>query len=200
MAFDLERRIRYESCTVNVLTEEKAEGFRNDVADAERYGIAWGEDQLDEVDIGESAGTPRLTFISHNLAPEHRGPSPSVPSFHPEFFPFSLKNPNLNASSWQSIEGECCGVVTHGESSVVVCGLKFEFCVRVVQRYGIRAIRGQELCVIWSSWWVAVGMEFQRCSEELMLVRSKFPGVESQLDNGERNLVCSDFAGFAWEC
>ncbi|GAB2217445.1 hypothetical protein Droror1_Dr00000636, partial [Drosera rotundifolia] len=70
MAFDLERRMRYESCTADVLTKEEAKDFRSDVADAERYGIAWSEDQLDEVDIRELAETPRTTFISHNLAPE----------------------------------------------------------------------------------------------------------------------------------
>ncbi|GAB2209783.1 hypothetical protein Droror1_Dr00027008, partial [Drosera rotundifolia] len=69
MAFDLERRMRYESCTAGVLTEEEANDFGGDMVDTERYGIARGEDLLDEVDIGELAGTPRSSFISHNLAP-----------------------------------------------------------------------------------------------------------------------------------
>ncbi|GAB2212630.1 hypothetical protein Droror1_Dr00020607, partial [Drosera rotundifolia] len=67
MAFDLERTMRYESYIADVLTREEAEDFRNDATDAKGYGITRGEDQLDEVDIGESVGTPRLTFISHNL-------------------------------------------------------------------------------------------------------------------------------------
>ncbi|GAB2230829.1 hypothetical protein Droror1_Dr00015123, partial [Drosera rotundifolia] len=52
MAYDLERRILHESCTADVVTEEEDEGFSNEAVESERYGIARGEDQLDEVDIG----------------------------------------------------------------------------------------------------------------------------------------------------
>ncbi|GAB2209733.1 hypothetical protein Drorol1_Dr00026956, partial [Drosera rotundifolia] len=69
LAFDLECRMRYESCTADVLTEEEAKNFRSDVPDVERYGIARSEDQLVEVDIGGTVETPCPTFISHNLAP-----------------------------------------------------------------------------------------------------------------------------------
>ncbi|GAB2238996.1 hypothetical protein Droror1_Dr00024909 [Drosera rotundifolia] len=42
LAFDLERRMRYESCTADILTEEEAKDFRSDIVDTERYGIAQG--------------------------------------------------------------------------------------------------------------------------------------------------------------
>ncbi|GAB2225782.1 hypothetical protein Droror1_Dr00021548, partial [Drosera rotundifolia] len=70
MAFDLERRMQHESCTADVLKEEEAEGFSDEAVESERYGIARGEDQLDEVDIGGSTEAFRPTFVSHNLTPE----------------------------------------------------------------------------------------------------------------------------------
>ncbi|GAB2232934.1 hypothetical protein Droror1_Dr00012003 [Drosera rotundifolia] len=70
MAYDLERRLRHKSCTANVLTEEEAEGFSDKAVEPERYGIARGEDQLDEVDIGGSTEASRPTFVSHNLTPK----------------------------------------------------------------------------------------------------------------------------------
>ncbi|GAB2211987.1 hypothetical protein Droror1_Dr00025327 [Drosera rotundifolia] len=60
----------YKSCTADVLTKEEDKDSGDYVVGIERYRIARGEDPLDEVDIGESAGAPRLTFISHNLAPK----------------------------------------------------------------------------------------------------------------------------------
>ncbi|GAB2236752.1 hypothetical protein Droror1_Dr00026634 [Drosera rotundifolia] len=70
MACDLERRIWHESCTANVLTEQEAMGFSVEAVESERYGIARGEDQLDEVDIGGWAEVSRPTFVSHNLTLE----------------------------------------------------------------------------------------------------------------------------------
>ncbi|GAB2253909.1 hypothetical protein Droror1_Dr00021718 [Drosera rotundifolia] len=70
MAYNLEQRMWHESCTANVLTEEEAEGFSEEAVKSERYGIARGEDQLDEVDIRGSAEASRPTFVSHNLTPE----------------------------------------------------------------------------------------------------------------------------------
>ncbi|GAB2238942.1 hypothetical protein Droror1_Dr00024855 [Drosera rotundifolia] len=49
LAFDLEHRVRHESCTADVLLEEEAKDLRSDVVEAERFRIARGEDQLDEV-------------------------------------------------------------------------------------------------------------------------------------------------------
>ncbi|GAB2216807.1 hypothetical protein Droror1_Dr00024587, partial [Drosera rotundifolia] len=72
--------MQYESCTVAVLTEEEDKDYGGDVVDTERYEIARGEDPLDELDIGEWVETPRPTFISHNLAPEHRQPDTISPS------------------------------------------------------------------------------------------------------------------------
>ncbi|GAB2223183.1 hypothetical protein Droror1_Dr00017321, partial [Drosera rotundifolia] len=69
MAYDLERRVRHESFTADILTEEEPKDFRSDMADTEQDKIARGEDQLDEVDIGGSAETSRPTFVSHNLTP-----------------------------------------------------------------------------------------------------------------------------------
>ncbi|GAB2261129.1 hypothetical protein Droror1_Dr00011984 [Drosera rotundifolia] len=50
--------------------------------------------------------------------------------------------------------------------------------VRVVQRCGILTIRGQELVVIWSSWWIAAGsLEFDCIRGLLLSIVSASEGV-----------------------
>ncbi|GAB2231131.1 hypothetical protein Droror1_Dr00027419 [Drosera rotundifolia] len=74
LAFDMEYRARHEVYAADVLPVEDAEDLGGDAADAERYGIACGDDLLDEVDIGGLDETPCPIFISQYLAPEsHQG-------------------------------------------------------------------------------------------------------------------------------
>ncbi|GAB2213563.1 hypothetical protein Droror1_Dr00017873, partial [Drosera rotundifolia] len=65
----MECRARHEACAVDVLPVEDVEDLGDDVSDTDRFGIARGDDPLDEVDIGGLDGTPRPTFISQYLAP-----------------------------------------------------------------------------------------------------------------------------------
>ncbi|GAB2239528.1 hypothetical protein Droror1_Dr00025441, partial [Drosera rotundifolia] len=70
LAFDIEHRAGHEACATDVVPVEGTEDLDGDVADAERYGIARGDDPLTEVDFGGLGEIPRPTFISQYLAPE----------------------------------------------------------------------------------------------------------------------------------
>ncbi|GAB2231081.1 hypothetical protein Droror1_Dr00027368 [Drosera rotundifolia] len=72
LAFDMEHRARHVAYAADVLPVEDVEDLGGDATDAGRYGIARGDDPLDEVDIGGMDETTRPTFISQHLAPKVR--------------------------------------------------------------------------------------------------------------------------------
>ncbi|GAB2210970.1 hypothetical protein Droror1_Dr00016260, partial [Drosera rotundifolia] len=64
LAFGMEHRAWHEACVADVLPMEDVEDLVGETADAERYGIAWGDDPLDKVDIGVPSTLSAATSIS----------------------------------------------------------------------------------------------------------------------------------------
>ncbi|GAB2232979.1 hypothetical protein Droror1_Dr00002192 [Drosera rotundifolia] len=73
LAFDLEHRARFKSCTADVLPEEETKDLRSDIIDTERYGISpVSSPYLDDNQHYKNATKPKYMRISqaniHSMA------------------------------------------------------------------------------------------------------------------------------------